>query len=97
MDEDKPRKDFPGGSVVKNPTDNTRDMDSIHWVGQIPWRREWQPTPVFLPGYSHRQRSLTGYSPGDRKKNQTGLSDYMTINPQRVVICPRSQVSVRNL
>ena len=28
------------------------------WVGKIPWRRKWQPTPVFLPGKSHRQRSL---------------------------------------
>ena len=33
------------------------------WVGNIPWRREWQPTPVFLPGESHGQRSLAGYSP----------------------------------
>jgi len=33
------------------------------WVGKIPWRREWLPTPVFLPGESHRQRSLMGYSP----------------------------------
>ena len=33
------------------------------WVGKIPWRREWQPTPVFLPGKSHGQRSLVGYSP----------------------------------
>ena len=32
-------------------------------VGKIPWRRAWQPTPVFLPGESHGQRSLTGYSP----------------------------------
>ena len=32
------------------------------WVGKIPWRREWQPIPVFLPGESHRQRSLAGYS-----------------------------------
>ena len=32
-------------------------------VGKIPWRREWQPTPVFLPGESHGQRSLAGYSP----------------------------------
>ena len=32
------------------------------WVGQIPWRREWQPTPVFLPGEFHGQRSLVGYS-----------------------------------
>ena len=33
------------------------------WVGKIPWRREWQPTPVFLPGESCGQRSLVGYSP----------------------------------
>ena len=32
-------------------------------VGKIPWRRAWQPTPVFLPGKSHRQRNLVGYSP----------------------------------
>ena len=31
-------------------------------VRMIPWRRKWQPTPVFLPGKSHRQRSLVGYS-----------------------------------
>ena len=34
-----------------------------HWVGKIPWRREWLPTPVFLPGEFHRQKSLVGYSP----------------------------------
>ena len=33
------------------------------WVGKIPWRRAWQPTPVFLPGESHGQRSLAGYGP----------------------------------
>ena len=33
------------------------------WVGKIPWRRKWQPTPVVLPGESHGQRSLVGYSP----------------------------------
>ena len=33
------------------------------WVGKIPWRRKWQPTPVFLPGKSHGQRNLEGYSP----------------------------------
>ena len=32
------------------------------WVGMIPWRRKWQPTPVFLPGESHGRRSLVGYS-----------------------------------
>ena len=33
------------------------------WVGKMPWRRAWQPTSVFLPRESHRQRSLVGYSP----------------------------------
>ena len=33
------------------------------WVGKIPWRRKWQPTPVVLPGESHGQRSLLGYGP----------------------------------
>ena len=33
------------------------------WVGKIPWRRQWKPTPGFLPGKFHRQRSLVGYSP----------------------------------
>ena len=33
------------------------------WVGKIPWRRAWRPTPEFLPGGSHGQRSLEGYSP----------------------------------
>ena len=38
------------------------------WVRDIPWRREWQPTPVFLPGKIHGQRSLGGYSPWGRKE-----------------------------
>ena len=37
------------------------------WVGKMPWRKKWQPTPVFLPGKSHGQRSLLGYSPGCQK------------------------------
>ena len=39
------------------------------WVGNIPWRREWQPTPVFLPGESHGQRGLVGYSPWGREES----------------------------
>ena len=34
----------------------------------MPWRRKWQPTPVFLPGKSHEQRSLVGYSPWSCKE-----------------------------
>ena len=41
------------------------------WVGKIPARRKWQYTPVFLPGESHRRRSLVGYSPWDRKESDT--------------------------
>jgi len=53
-------KGFPGGSVVENPP-ALQELDP--WVGKIPWRRAWQPTPVFLPGESHGQRSLASYSP----------------------------------
>ena len=41
------------------------------WVGKIPWRRMWQPTPVFLPGEFHGQRSQVGYSPWGCKKSDT--------------------------
>ena len=41
------------------------------WVEKIPWRREWQPIPVFLPGESHGQRSLVGYSPWGHKESDT--------------------------
>ena len=37
------------------------------WVGKMPWRRAWQPTPVFFPGESHGQRSLAGHSPWGRQ------------------------------
>jgi len=40
-------------------------------VGKIPWRRKWHPTPVLLPGKSHGQRSLVGYSPWGRKELDT--------------------------
>ena len=40
-------------------------------VRKFPWRREWQPTPAFLPGELHGQRSLTGYSPWGCKESDT--------------------------
>ena len=45
--------------VVKNLLTNAGDL----WVRKIPWRNGWQTTPVFLPGQSHEQGSLEGYSP----------------------------------
>ena len=41
------------------------------WVRKTPWRRAWKPTPIFLPGESHGQRSLVGYSPQRRKELDT--------------------------
>ena len=49
---------FPGGSEVKASACNAGD-----WVGKIPRRRKWQPTPVFLLGESQGRRTLVGYSP----------------------------------
>ena len=44
------------------------------WARKIPWRRKWQPTPVFLSGELHGQRNLVGYSPGGRKELTEWLS-----------------------
>ena len=41
------------------------------WMGKIPWRKKWQPIPVFLPGKSSGQRSLAGYSPWGRRESDT--------------------------
>ena len=48
--------------MVKELAYNAGDPGSIP-RGKIPWRREWQPTPVFLPREFHGQRSLVGYGP----------------------------------
>ena len=44
------------------------------WVRKIPWRRAWQPTPVFLPGESNGQRILVGYSPWGREESDTTVA-----------------------
>ena len=49
------------------------------WMGKIPWRRKWQPTPVFLPEKSHRQRSLVGHSVWGCKRVR---HDFMTKQQQ---------------
>ena len=63
---------YPGASAVKNLACRCRRHGFDPWVGRISWRRIWQPTPVFLPGKSHGQRSLVGYSPwGCTESNMT--------------------------
>ena len=61
---------FPGGSLVKNLPANAGDTGLIPGSG-IPCRKEWQPTPVFLPGEIHGQRTLAGYSPWGHKESNT--------------------------
>ena len=57
---------IPGGCSGKEPTCHCgrhKRCEFNSWIGKIPWRRAWQPTPVFLFGKSHGQKSLAGYSP----------------------------------
>ena len=56
----------PGGSEGKASAYNA---EFNPWVAKIPWRRKWHPTPVLLPGKSHGQRSLVGYSPWGCKES----------------------------
>ena len=58
---------LPSGSVVKNPP-AMQEPRFDPWVGRILWKRKWQPTPVFLFGKTHGQRSLAGYSPRGHKR-----------------------------
>ena len=63
---------LPAGAVAKNSACQCRRCERLRfdpWVGKIPWRREWQTAPIFLPGESHGQGSLVGYSPGGRKES----------------------------
>ena len=63
--------------MVKNPPANAgcaRDTGSIPGLGRS-WRRRWQLTPVFLPGESHGQRNLAGYSPWGHK--ELGMTAHM--------------------
>ena len=53
------------------------------WVRKSLWRRKWQPTPVFLPGKSHGQRSLAGYSSWDHKRVRHDLATKKPNNKQR--------------
>ena len=46
----------------------TQEMGVDPWVWKIPWRRKWLPTPVFVPGEFHGQRSLAGHSPWGCKR-----------------------------
>jgi len=66
--------DFLGGASGKESTCQCKRCKRNRfdpWVGKIPWRWKWQPTPVFLPGESHGKTSLVGYSPWGHKESDT--------------------------
>ena len=90
---------FPGGSVVKNHLQCRRPWFD-HWVGKILWKREWQPTPVFLPGESHEQRSLVatvhGVAESDTTERQVHELVYFVPDPTLhscLRLCPLSHDS----
>ena len=65
---------FPGGASGKEPACQCRRHKRSGfdpWGGKVPWRRAWQPTPVFLPGESREQTSLAGYSSQRRTESDT--------------------------
>ena len=65
---------FPGGTSGKELACQSRRPKRcrfIPWVEKIPWKRAWQPTPIFLLGESHGQRKLAGYSPWGGKELDT--------------------------
>ena len=62
---------------VKNPPASAGELRDKGSVGlKIPWRREWQPTPVFLPEESHGLRNLEGYGPWDCTESDTTEATY---------------------
>ena len=81
---------FARGSVVKNLAYQCRRPGFNPWFGKIPWRRKWQPTPVFLPGTSNGQRSLVVYSLWSRKR--IGMTEQFSI--QHAGMGPRSSSAV---
>jgi len=66
IDQVKRHKGFPGSADGREPAcqcGKHKRREFHPWFEKIPWRRAWQPTPVCLPGESHGQRNLAGYSP----------------------------------
>ena len=62
---------FPGGSDATAPTCQCRRPGFDPWVGKVPWRRAWQPTPGFLPGEAPWLEEPAGYSPWGHIESDT--------------------------
>ena len=64
------------------------------WARKIPWRRKWQPTPVFLPAEFHGQRSLVGYSPRGLKKSD--MTEWLTLSFSGLSWVPKNKFNQRS-
>ena len=79
----------PGGTNGEEPVCQCRRRKRLGfdpWVGKIPWRREWLPTPVFLPGEFHEQRSQVGYSLWGCTESNFTITDSLVHCKTRVLI-----------
>ena len=87
----------PGGASGEEPACQCRRHKRrgfYPWIGKIPWRRKYHPSPVFLPGESHGQRSLAGYSPWGRKElDRTGPLSMDTCQTEK---CTLAQLTLLN-
>ena len=88
---------LPDGSEVKASAWNAGDPGSIPGSEKIPWRRQWQPTPVLLPGESHGGRSLVGYSLWGRKESEMTerLHFHFHCEPSSVAGCWDTEIQGR--
>ena len=74
----------------------TQEIGFAPWVRKIPWRRAWQPTPVFLPGESHGQRSLAGCNPLGRKDLDTTEATELAYKPSELDMTEVTQHTLRH-
>ena len=91
-----PYQGFPRWRSVKNPPANAGDSRCRFylWLGKSPWSRIWQPTVVFLPGESHGQRSLVGYSLGGCRVHRT---EWLNMHTQACVRLNAAAVLITGL
>ena len=79
-------RELPWWLSGKEPVCQCRGHRFNPWIRKIPWRRKWQPAPIFLPGKSHGQRSLMGYSPWGHKR----VRQYWATKQQQHKSCRRN-------
>ena len=80
-------RSFPGSSEVRVSACSAGELGLIPGLGRSPGWRKWQPTPVFLPGKSHGQRSLVGYTPqGSKELDMTEQLHFLYSNEKLNII-----------